>query len=269
MGRGKHQQQDRNFDGLAQRFQRNIYNTMKGQLRLAVLRRDFDEYLAGSGLDVLDVGAGQGHWALELLRKGHKVTLVDVSAEMLRVAEANITNSDLPEAFKANATYCQCALQRLPEKLHTRFDLIVCHALMEWLEQPNSLFQHLRPFFHGQTLFSVIFYNRNGLIFKNMLRTNYTKVLAQDFCGAKGSLTPLNPLTAQEVLAWAESEGWSSICHSGIRVFHDYILDPQERKKNTVEATELELQYSRLLPFRDLGRYIHLLLGRAVGYDEI
>lgn len=262
MGRRKHPQQDQNFDGLTQRFQRNIYSTMKGQLRMAVLRRDFDEHVP-SGLNVLDVGAGQGHWALELLRRGHTVTLTDVSQEMLTLAEANINNSEIDIDVKASVRYRQCSVQALAEGFDETYDLIVCHALMEWLDQPQALFDHLRPVVKDGTLLSVIFYNRNGIIFKNMLRTNYRKVLMQDFRGARGSLTPLHPLDPVDVQRWAGEAGYSLMCHSGIRVFHDYILDPAERKKSTEQVVELELEYSQKPPFRDLGRYIHFLWRKA------
>jgi len=36
---------EHNFDDLAPRFARNIYSSMKGEIRLAVLKRDFQEFL--------------------------------------------------------------------------------------------------------------------------------------------------------------------------------------------------------------------------------
>lgn len=259
MGRGKHPQKDQNFDGLSSRFQRNIYQTMKGQLRMAVLRRDFDAHVPRTGLKTLDVGAGQGQWALELLLQGHDVTLTDVSQEMLTLAESNINNSDLDSNTKRNVRYHQCSLQTLATRLDGPYDLVVCHAVIEWLDQPQSAFAHLQSLLSPGGLLSVIFYNRNGLIFKNMLRTNYKKVLARDFRGAKGSLTPLHPLDPVEVQQWALDAGFNTLCHSGIRVFHDYILDPQERNKHVEQIVALELEYSVKPPFRDLGRYVHFL----------
>lgn len=259
MARRKHPQQDQNFDGLTARFQRNIYDTMKGKLRMAVLRRDFDEHVPKASLRVLDVGAGQGYWALELLRRGNHVTLTDVSLEMLTLAKGNINGSELDASVKQNTSYHHCSLQELGTRLHQPFDLIVCHAVMEWLDQPEAVFAHLLPLLRCGGLLSVIFYNRDGLIFKNMLRTNYKKVISQDFRGAKGSLTPLQPLYPVDVLQWATNAGLVTVCHSGIRVFHDYILDPQERKKSIEQVVALELEYSQRPPFRDLGRYIHFL----------
>jgi S-adenosylmethionine-dependent methyltransferase len=256
----KHPESDRNFDDLAQRFQRQIYGSMKGRLRLAVLRRDFAEYLPPGPLQVLDVGAGQGQWALEMLAAGHSVYLTDISEAMLAAARQNIANSDLPESCKQRARWLQCGVQELTSNIEETFDVVICHAVMEWLEQP---LQWIEPLLKSRGWLSLIFYNQDGLIFKNLLRTNYAKVENRDFRGRNGGLTPLNPLAVDKVLAWLDAADYELVCHSGIRVFHDYVLDKQNYQKDPESVERLELLYSRQSPFRELGRYQHLLLRRG------
>ena len=259
----KHPAQDRNFDDLALRFQSKIYDSMKGRLRLAVLRRDFNEYVALEGKRVLEVGAGQGQWALEMLRCGGDVHLTDISAEMLSLARTNIHNSGLTDAQKAQASFQQISLQGLMQQNFVPFDVVTCHAVLEWLDQPAEFFAAVTPLLAEGGWCSLIFYNLNGLIFKNLLRTNYGKVIKRDFRGARGGLTPLNPLQPEEVRAWAETWDYQIVCQSGIRVFHDYVLDKQLYDRDPDAVETLELLYSRQQPYRDLGRYIHLLLRRA------
>ncbi len=255
----RHPEQDISFDGLAQRFKGNIYNTLKGQLRLAVLARDFAEWLPDHPLSVLDLGAGQGQCALELTRRGHRVLLSDTSAEMLSLARENFYSSDLePEALDATR-WLHSPLQQVRDHVQEEFDLVTCHAVIEWLAQPESLLEHVSGMIRRDGWLSLIFYNINGLIFKNLLRTNYRKILQENFRGQKGSLTPLNPLRPEVVLEWLSNAGYDVICQSGIRVFHDYVLDPTLREKDLDQAIALELTYSRLMPYRDLGRYIHVL----------
>lgn len=256
----KHPELDRNFDDLAQRFQRQIYDSMKGRLRLAVLRRDFAEAVPAAPLRVLDIGAGQGQWALEMLAAGHSVLLTDLSRNMLEASRQRIAESHLPEPAKQRARWLESGVQDLAQRLDETFDLIVCHAVMEWLEQPFSLLQWIQPLLAPRAWVSLIFYNRDGLIFKNLLRANYAKVERQDFRGSRGSLTPLNPLAVQDVLHWAEAAGFELVCRSGIRVFHDYVLDKNNYAKDPDTVERLELVYSRVPPFRDLGRYQHFLL---------
>lgn len=256
----KHPESDRNFDDLTQRFQRQIYDSMKGRLRLAILRRDFAECMPTAPLRVLDIGAGQGQWAMEMLAAGHSVLLTDISQNMLDAARKKIEESDLPDLAKQQARWLQCGVQEVARAVHETFDLVVCHAVMEWLEQPFLLLNWIAPLLAPHARVSLIFYNRDGLIFKNLLRANYAKVEKRDFRGSKGGLTPLNPLAVDEVLAWVEAEGFELVCRSGIRVFHDYVLDKHNYQKDHDSVERLELAYSRVPPFRDLGRYQHFLL---------
>jgi S-adenosylmethionine-dependent methyltransferase len=256
----KHEELDRNFDDLAQRFKRNIYDSMKGKLRLAILRRDFAEHLPNAPINILDVGAGQGQWALELLTAGHRVCLTDISQQMLTLAQEQLSASNLSLEMQAQARFLRIPVQNLANEMNEQFDLIQCHAVMEWLEDPQQIFVWLKPLLKKNGWCSIIFYNRHGLIFKNLLRTNYTKVANKDFRGRKGSLTPIHAFDSDEVLAWAKSAGFELMSRSGIRVFHDYILDKNHYAKNPEMVEQLELQYSQLPPYRDLGRYIHFML---------
>ncbi|MBC6906746.1 methyltransferase domain-containing protein [Saccharophagus sp. K07] len=258
----KHPQEDRNFDDLAKRFQSKIYDSMKGRLRLAVLRRDMELHLPQQPLNILDVGAGQGQWALEMLRKGNRVQLTDISAEMLALAKNNIGQSDLPEDQKVAVRYLQTPLQELSSSLSEKFDLVACHAVLEWLDEPEKIFTWISPLLKENGWCSLIFYNLNGLIFKNLLRANYKKVIKRDFRGSVGGLTPLNPLVPQDVIEWAKNAGYEVVCQSGIRVFHDYVLDKNNYQKDPDTVEKLELLYSQQEPYRDLGRYMHLLLRR-------
>lgn len=260
MAHKKHPLEDRNFDDLALHFQSKIYNSMKGRLRLAVLRQDFNEYVILEGKRVLDIGAGQGQWALEMLRRGGEVHLTDMSEEMLALARINITNGDLTEEQKVRASFQKIPLQALAQQNFVPFDVVTCHAVLEWLDHPEEFFVAVEPLLVPGGLCSLVFYNIDGLIFKNLLRTNYAKVTARDFRGARGGLTPLNPQQPDQVRAWAEKWNYQVVCQSGIRVFHDYVLDRQDYKRDPDRVEQLELLYSRQQPYRDLGRYIHLLL---------
>lgn len=256
----KHPSEDRNFDDLATRFQNKIYDSMKGRLRLAVLRRDFTEHVALAGMRTLDLGAGQGQWAMEMLQRDASVHLTDVSAEMLAQAQINLAQGNLTNEQRDRASFQQISLQDFAAQKLPPYDLITCHAVLEWLDQPEIFFAAVEPLLQSRGWCSLIFYNVNGLIFKNLLRTNYKKVIAGDFRGSRGGLTPLNPLQPEQVRSWAEKWNYEVICQSGIRVFHDYVLDKKHYEKDPDAVENLELQYSRQSPYRDLGRYIHLLL---------
>src|SRR5690606_4679722 len=128
---------DRNFDGLAARFRKNIYGGLKGQIRLAVLARDFTEYLPiapfgdqSRPLRILDAGGGQGQFSLALAEAGHQVVLCDISADMLAVAAETLAD----KAWSGDVQLVHCAIQQLADHIEDcQFDLVLCHAVMEWM----------------------------------------------------------------------------------------------------------------------------------------
>ena len=67
---------DRSFDAIADHFEKKVYGGLKGDIRLAVLRRDIFEYSAqmskslGRPLRILDVGAGLAQIAIDLAAQG-------------------------------------------------------------------------------------------------------------------------------------------------------------------------------------------------------
>lgn len=252
--------QDTNFDQLGPRFQRNIYNSAKGRIRLAVLQRDFKEQLDGkldlTQVKVLDAGAGQGQFALFLAQQGAHTTLCDISQNMLDTARESFQNAAIAETgFEIE----HCSLQNIVGLRAGPYDLVLCHAVAEWLEQPEDVFHSLLPVLKSGGYFSLIFYNFHGLEFKNLLRTNFKCFDRNNFSSFRGSLTPKHPLRPDDMLAMSQKYGLKLLVKSGIRVFHDYVLNKEDREREPDALLEKELQYSQIEPFWKLARYIHFL----------
>lgn len=264
---------DRNFDDLAMRFDRNIYSSLKGKIRLRILQRDLQPFLLQQELlqqelqeqeqqkqqlDILDAGGGQGHFSLPLTQQGHRLTLCDISEKMLERAKeaANQLNASQVE-------FLHCSFQELSENSEHQYDLILCHAVLEWLAKPEEAIQHLLANLRPGGILSLMFYNTNSIVLKNALRTNYQKIIDDDYHGYRGSLTPIHPLYAEEVIQWCHNAGLTILAHSGVRVFYDYRMDPETRDNEEQGLLEAELKFSTIEPFRSLGRYIHLVAQKA------
>lgn len=248
---------DRNFDDLAQRFQRNVYASLKGSIRLGVLQRDFEEFLplANDALSILDAGGGQGQMSAYFAQQGHEVLLCDISGEMLAMAERNLAEAGLLERVMIR----QQSIQELIGGEQRLFDLVVCHAVLEWVAEPEALLATLAAALKPGGILSLTYYNLNGLVYKNLLRNNFKKIRRKNWQGYRGSLTPSNPLRPEVVNRWLGELQLETLCESGIRVFHDYILEPEERNRDPAGVLEMELKHSRVMPFTHLGRYIHVL----------
>ena len=79
---------------------------LKHRTEFAVTMRALVDYLPSPPVDILDIGAGPGRYALELAKIGYKLTLVDISRVSLdlakqKAAEANV---DFTAIIQSNAT---------------------------------------------------------------------------------------------------------------------------------------------------------------------
>ena len=191
---------DRNFDDLAGKFQKKVYGGLKGSIRLAVLKKDLEEFCPGAlapagdaPLQVLDAGGGTAPFSVTLAELGHRITLCDLSEKMLAQARANFESQGLDRYL----TLCHGSIQEMDPKKFPAFDLVFCHAVLGWVADPELVLSRLISLLKPGGTLSLTFYNLNGMIFKNLLRTNYKKILEKAYTGYPGSLTPAWPRTPE------------------------------------------------------------------------
>lgn len=247
---------DRHFDQLATRFAEKIYGGAKGAIRLAVLQADLIERLPDRPLRVLDIGAGLGHMSLWLAERGHNVTLAEPAAPMLEGARQRFTDAG------QTANFIQAPWQALPDILTERYDLVICHAVLEWLDEPFTILPVLHQLTEPDGWLSLAFYNRDALIYRNLLKGHFRKMRKNTLAGEKQSLTPQEPLDPRELAAQLGFL-WRVETQSGVRVFHDYMPVEFQAKVDLADLLEMELAHRRHPAFAGLGRYLHWMC-RAV-----
>lgn len=249
---------DKNFDDLSSRFQKNIYSTAKGKIRLSILWRDLIEVvpeIEKGGLSILDAGSGQGNFALQLAQKNHQLTLCDVSKNMLNDAEELFIENKLA----ADVRFIHTPVQKLSEHIDTQYDIVLFHAVLEWLAEPEETLRKLLKFIKPGGYLSLMFYSRTGLIFQNLTRGNFDYVINNSLSGKGKTLTPINPQIPEDVYQWLNDFGLETKVKSGVRVFYDGISRERRKQINENELIELEKHYSRMAPYSDLARYVHVL----------
>lgn len=251
--------QDKNFDHLIERFEKKVYATAKGDWRLKLLREDLDVfYRSPAPLTVWDAGCGFAQISLGLAEKGHRLTLCDLSEKMLARARQLFQKHGQPAEFHHQAAQDLAPL--LPQ-----FDLVLCHAVLEWLAEPIPTLQiianRVKP---GGTL-SLLFYNRNAMVYTNALKGGWRwqHLLSDSYLGKGDKLTPPNPQYPHEVIEHLKLWGFEITAHTGIRVFHDYLDKGTLEHSDQSELFELEYRHCRMPTYRDMGRYVHLVAVRA------
>ena len=251
---------DQYFNGMAERYRRRIYGGPKGEIRMGIVWDDLLEGIPGlvdgPPLNILDAGGGQGQMSIRLARQGHRVVLAEPSADMLAYARRDIEAAGVED----RVTLVRAPVQELDAHLDQRFDLVVCHAVLEWLADPAPVVPRLTEFLAPGGSLSLMYYNARATVFRSLLWGDFGKIRSGELGSRrKKRFTPITPLEPESVDQWLEQAGLDAVLCSGIRTFYDYM--PRESRELAAldEVLEMERRFSRQDPYRWLGRYIHVL----------
>lgn len=250
-------QPDRNFNDLTQRFQRTIYDTPRGQLRLMALRQDFSDLaIPLTNARVLDIGGGQGQFSLELAQQGAHIHLGDISDAMLAVAEAQFNAAQLPLLSKP------CRLQDIHDAFPGTYSIVLNHAVLEWLEQPFAALPLLCDKVAENGWLSLLFYNKHGHQWRQLMNG---RTHAPD--GANPHLrhngnAPQHPLDPIEIEQHLNALGFHVRRWRGIRCIHDHMHQKIRQRIGQEAVNQADLAFGLQEPYRQLGRYVHFLAQR-------
>lgn len=279
-----------NFDGIANKFDRNIYGTSKGRLRHQLLLHHLSDYIdngkinsenstanskannkhittqqadntphprshLNQKLNVLDVGGGTGMMAKEFAANGHAVHLIDVSEDTLEIARQRLLDySDVSIQLTSLSHFAR-------HYTGQGYDLILCHALLEWLDDPHAAVQELSALLAPNGVLSLSFFNHDAKVFNNLLYGNFDYV--KQGLPARNTVR-LNPHNAQkpaDLLEYIQQHTHLTILSSnGIRCIHDYMLDKSRIEPQYDSLFALELEYGAMAPYKYLGKYFHVML---------
>lgn len=249
---------DRNFDDITERFARNIYGSAKGEIRLAVvwehLLKTLPQLEAGRPLRILDAGCGLGHMGLKLHGQGHRLVLSDLSANMIGATKKLFDE----EAPGADVQFVHAPVQKLSPEEEGQFDLVLFHAVLEWVAEPREMLNHLLKLIKPGGHLSLMFYNRDALVYRNLIRGNWRKAESNSLQGEEGGLTPYYPLSLDEVEAWLQAANAKVLGRVGVRVVHDYMDRHLRENRDMAEMIRIEQKYAGHPAYIRLGRYIHI-----------
>lgn len=254
------------FDGIANKFDKNIYGTSKGRLRHQLLLHYLQTYLTfPQALKVLDAGGGTGVMSEAFLQQGHSVKLIDSSSDVLEIASQRL--SGYP---KCNVEQNNILNETLDEQ-NQAYDLVLCHAVLEWLPNPMDVIAHIvNTLLKPDGILSLSFFNHDAMLLNNVLYGNFDYVKAGLKVRNEVRLNPHNPQKPKQVIDFLENTLNSTILHhAGIRCFHDYMLDKSKIESEFDGLYEMEATYGTSHPFKWIGKYCHLIVKKPLTPDSV
>ncbi len=120
----------------------------EGQLEFAITQDAFDRYLPENAR-ILDIGGGVGRWTVWLASNGHKVTLADLSPNLLEIARQKIDEYGVKNNIEkvVHADACDLSLWA-----NDSFDAVLCLGPLYHLTEPDlramtarELYRVLKP----------------------------------------------------------------------------------------------------------------------------
>ncbi|MEU1143982.1 class I SAM-dependent methyltransferase [Streptomyces sp. NPDC005863] len=230
------------------------------------MARQLDEQIVGrfpvgQRLRILDVGMGQGTQALRLARAGHKVTGVEQDPAMIAAARTSLAAE--PEGIQGRVRIVegdghQTGVHFLPGS----FDVVLCHGVLMYVEDPDALLAGLARMLAPGGLLSLLVRNAEALAMRPGLAGDWAGAIAafdsvtyRNRLGIDARADRLDALTSSLAGLAAPLQAWY-----GVRVFTDTVPDsaalPPEWELEALLAAEERA--GRTDPYRRVAALLHL-----------
>ncbi len=223
-----------------------------------------------TALDIVDVGAGTGGFAVSIASLGHRVTVVDPSPDALaaarwRAAEAGVTLTEVQgEAVDLPALVGEPGTAGADAE--TGADLVICHNVLEYVDAPDAALaavaRVLRP---GGTV-SVLAANTVAAVLQRALAGRYAEALGllpgavpPVVAGAGKAPSVTRRFTLPELTALIEGAGLRAGDAHGIRIFSGLLPGAGADPAAAEALRELEDAAATCPPLRDIAARLHVL----------
>ncbi|MDP9219528.1 MAG: methyltransferase domain-containing protein [Actinomycetota bacterium] len=229
----------------------------------AVLRAELDRH-PGVSLRVLDAGGGSGQFAVPLAELGHQVTVVDASPDALAALERRAAERAVAGRVTGVQGDADTVLQVVGPATQ---DLVLCHSLLEIVDEPAAVLGPIAQTVRAGGCASVLVANRNATVLSRALGGHLADAVRalDDPAGRWGEADAvLRRYDLPEVTALLSAAGLHVEAVHGVRVVADLVPGIlADAETGGLDALlELELAASVRSPFRDIATQLHLLARR-------
>ncbi|MFC8830501.1 class I SAM-dependent methyltransferase [Streptomyces sp. NPDC057137] len=239
---------------------------LRNIVRQELVSRQLDEqltsrYPVGQRLRVLDVGMGQGTQALRLARAGHTVTGLEPDPGMMAFAREALEGE--PAGIRERVTLVEGdGLQTGVHFLPGSFDVVLCHGVLMYVEEPDAMLAGLARMLAPGGLLSLLVRNADALALRPGIAGDWAGALDAfdsptytNRLGLPVRADRLSALTATLAGIAAPLQTWY-----GVRVFSDNMsndveLPPAAELERLLAAED---RAGRTEPYRRVAALLHL-----------
>jgi S-adenosylmethionine-dependent methyltransferase len=255
-----------------ERFQNGAHDyaayleTPQGRLRTDLAFANLQEFLPKPApqrvLRALDIGSGAGTVAIRLAQLGIHVTMLDSSPAMLELSNHGAREGGVA----ANIVLKQGDAAQVADLFRDEsFDLILCHNVLEFLDDPGVVLYAAAQLMRDATAtLSVLVRNRAGEVFKSAIQ-------AGDLAAAENCLSaewgtealfgsPVRLFTPDSLRAALQDAPLMVIAERGIRVVSDYLPATISPDGEYARILELEHKLGSRPEFAAVARYTQYLI---------
>jgi S-adenosylmethionine-dependent methyltransferase len=238
--------------------------TPEGRLRSDLTFANLQDFLppqANHALCALDVGCGTGATAVRLARLGIHVTLLDSSPAMLDIAQHAAREAGVAEKIAMQ----HGDANQLANLFHVAsFDVILCHNLLEYLDDPIAvLCGAARALRDSSAILSVLVRNRAGEVFKAAIQAGDLAIAENNLTAEWGQESlyggRVRLFTSDSLQAMLKAASLAVIAERGVRVLADYLPSRISRSAEYERIFELERKLGSRPEYAAVARYTQCL----------
>jgi S-adenosylmethionine-dependent methyltransferase len=210
---------------------------------------------AGADLQVLDLGGGTGGLAVPIAELGHRVTVVDPSPDALAALDRRANESGVDERLRGVQGD---AADLLDHVAAAEFDLVLCHDVLEFVDNPGQALDAIRAAMRPHATLSVVVAGRYAAVL--------AKAMAGHLLDARALLAP-QPASSprrygpDEIIALLRTHDFQPGQVQAVRTFTDLI--PSAALDNEPDAPRALLELERAVAgvdaFAPIAAQLHVV----------
>ena len=205
------------------------------------------------GKNILDFGSGEGVTANHFA-ENNKVVAIEPSEDMLINRWADFEYSQI----QGNVT-------KLSAFEDNTFDMIICHNVLEYIEDKKSVLDELYRVLKPQGVLSIVKHNRAGRVMQMAVLLDELEIANELLDGKNSTASKFGEIRYYEdamISKW--TPGLRCKDCFGVRTFWD--LQQNQEKHNSEEwqsrMMQLEMRVSQMDEYREIAFFHHLLLSK-------